>query len=344
MNKFAEFLKLKYPLIVAPMAGGPSSVDLVSVSSRAGALGSIGAAYSTPDAIKDFARQVRAQCSSPFAINLFIPTPPPEVSGRQILRAYEATEKYRDELDLERPLITAPYEEDFDLQFETVLKLKPAVFSFVFGLLKKEYVEAAKKEKIVLIGTATTLEEAQLLEATGVDAVTLQGYEAGGHRGLFKVNSPDPAITTFDLLRQCKDKIKIPLIAAGGIMTAEDVKSALSQGAEAVQMGTAFLTCKEAGTSAPYRRALMSDQRKTKTTLAFSGRFARGIENRFMLEIEKNPQSILPFPVQNKFTRDIRTASVKKDSSEFISLWSGTGQGHLWTGSAEALIESLFKP
>ena len=139
--------------------------------------------------------------------------------------------------------------------------------------------------------------------------------------------------------------MRIPLIAAGGIMNAQDIKFALSLGAEAVQMGTAFLTCKEAGTSDPYRRALLTNlNRDTKTTRAFSGRLARGIKNRFMLEMEaSSSDSILPFPAQNKFTRDLRNASTKIGSSDFLSLWSGSGKGELWQGSCADLILNLFK-
>lgn len=337
-------LSLKYPLIVAPMAGGPSSADLVAEASNAGALGSVGAAYSSPDLIRKFIKEVRVKTNKPFAVNLFIPSqisPPPQ---EWLAKAIAATRKYRQELELPDPQLVPPYEENFDEQFAEVIHHKPAALSFVFGLLGKSYINEAKRRGISLIGTATTLEEAEALEASGVDAVTLQGVEAGGHRGIFDANAPDPGITAFDLLKQCVGKVKTPLIAAGGIMTSNDIRTALSLGATAVQMGTAFLVCQEAGTSAPYRRALLnSDERLTQTTRTFSGRLARGLKNRFMLELEKRgPEVILPFPAQNKFTRDLRNASVQRNSSDFISLWAGAGKGDLWTGPANELIEKLF--
>ncbi len=343
MNEFVNRLKLKHPLVVAPMAGGPTTVDMVVASSNAGALGSIGGAYSTGALIEDFAKNVREKTSGPMAINLFIPHNILPVSADKIAKAVKATENYRKELNLPTPDLQPPYEENFDQQFESVLKVKPEVLSFVFGLLAANYVKAAKKENIYLIGTATTFEEAQALEETGVDAVTLQGVEAGGHRGIFDSKVDDPQVGAFELLEQCKNKIKIPLIAAGGIMSAQDIKQALQKGAQAVQMGTAFLTCKESGVSAPYKKALLaSDKRKTRLTRAFSGRFARGIENRFMLEMQDQADSILPFPAQNKFTRDLRNASAKSGSADFLSLWSGSGNGTLWTGSTEELITKLF--
>ena len=336
-------LNLKIPLVVAPMAGGPSSPELVIASSNAGALGSIGAAYSNAKAIEDFVLKVRSQTSKPIAINLFIPEGEIKVSDAQISKAIQATEKYRQQLKLSKPILNPPYEENFDEQFECVLKYKPEVFSFVFGILKPEYIMAARKEKIQLFGTATTLNEALELQETGIDAITLQGIEAGGHRGIFDSKSADPEISMLNLLAQCKSKIRIPLIAAGGIMNSADIKLALSKGASAVQLGTAFLTCKEAGTSDPYKKILLESQiRKTKTSRVYSGRLARGVENIFMHEMEKDPESILPFPAQNKFTRDIRTASVKNGSSDYLSLWAGTGKGDLWTGSAADLIKTLF--
>ncbi|MGV1789764.1 NAD(P)H-dependent flavin oxidoreductase [Rhizobium sp. A37_96] len=336
-------LGLKHPLVVAPMAGGPSSVELVAATSSAGALGAMGGAYSNAAAIEAFAAQVRQRTDKPFSINLFIPHSIPEVASDRVDRAVEATARYRQELELPSPQLEAPYEEDFDAQFEAVLRLRPACFSFVFGLLPAEHVRAAKKAGIPLIGTATTLDEARALEESGVDAVTLQGFEAGGHRGIFDARAADPEIGLRDLLAQCVGTIRVPLIAAGGIMTAGGIRAALQAGAQAVQMGTAFLACAEAGTSVPYRRKLLeTPERRTRTTRAFSGRFARGIENRFMDEMDGKPEAILPFPAQNKFTRDMRGASTAKGSPDFLSLWSGTGKGELWQGNAAALIDRLF--
>ena len=149
-------LGLKHPLIVASMAGGPSSPELVIASSAAGALGSIGAAYSSPAAITEFVDKVRAGTDRPFAINLFIQHPQPQIDAATVERAVAATAKHRAELDLPAPQFAAPYEEDFDQQFEAVLKAKPAVLSFVFGVLPAEYMRTARKSGMLIIGTATT--------------------------------------------------------------------------------------------------------------------------------------------------------------------------------------------
>ncbi len=343
-SDLSQKLGLKYPLIVAPMAGGPSSVELVAACSAAGALGSMGAAYSNPAAIVQFADAVRQRTDRPFAINLFIPTPVQRIDREQIDRAIEATSHYRAELGLSTPDVAPPFEEDFDAQFEAVLKAKPAVLSFVFGLLRSEHSKAARKASILLIGTATTPAEAQALDDSGVDAIALQGFEAGGHRGIFDARASDEEIPLRDLLAQCVGRVRAPLIAAGGIMAATDVDAALRAGAQVVQLGTAFLTCAEAGTSKPYKTRLLDPRgRPTRTTRAFSGRLARGIENRFMNEMAAKADAILPFQAQNKFTRDIRNASAARGSADFLSLWAGTGEGDLWQGSAAELIEHLFQ-
>ncbi|MBX3017577.1 MAG: nitronate monooxygenase [Bdellovibrionaceae bacterium] len=343
MSTLLRQLKLRVPLIVAPMAGGTSTPEFVAASCEAGALGSMGAAYSTPAQMVEFVHQVRARTARSFAINLFVPTGEVKVTSERLARAEAATQKHRDEWGLPRPSLQPPFEEDFDAQFEAMISLRPDVFSFVFGIPDIHYLREAQRWGITVIGTATTPEEAERLTEAGVDAITLQGIEAGGHRGIFSATEPDAEIPALDLLCETRSRVKLPLIAAGGLMTAADVQAALSLGADAVQMGTLFLATREAGTSAPHRRALLaSGQRRTKTTRAFSGRLARGIENPFMLEMDAQPDAILPFPAQNKFTRDLRTASAKADSADHLSLWCGTGTGALPTGTVAEVIDGLL--
>ncbi len=341
MLDLCKTLGLKVPLIVAPMAGGPSSVELVVASSKAGSLGSIGAAYLNPDAISDEVSKVRLGTSQPFAINLFIPHEILSVTESQVTHAIEATAAFRLEMSLPQPKVAPPFEENFDAQFEEVLRAGPAAFSFVFGLLPKEASAECRKRKIVTLGTATSLSEALELEASGVDAIVAQGFEAGGHRAIFDPVANDPEVSTLELVKTLSSKVKVPVVAAGGIMDRNDIAKMLRVGASAVQMGTAFLAVTEAGTSAPYRRALLK-KRMTKTSRAYSGRLARGIINRFMEHMEGHGDAILPFPQQNVFTRDLRRASVMVESSDFLSLWSGTGEGELWQGPTADLIRRLF--
>jgi nitronate monooxygenase len=339
----SQSLELKYPLIVAPMAGGPSSVDLVVASSESGALGSIGGAYLSPQALDQFLQEVKSKTQKPICVNLFVPSQLTQVDKTKLDLAIRRTEKFRKELSIPTPPLTPPFEENFENQLEIILHHKPKVFSFVFGLLERPFIQALKKAGIYIVGTATSPSEALALEESGVDAVVAQGIEAGGHRGIFDPNAEDPQIKTLDLIQQIKAQSRIPIIAAGGIMTAQDIQEALKAGAQAAQMGTAFLATKEAGSSSPYRQALLQNpDRQTKTTRAFSGRLARGLVNRFMIDLDAHPEAILPFPAQNKFTRDLRTSSAQQGSPDFLSLWSGSGKGDLWTGSAGELISKLF--
>lgn len=336
-----EALGLKHPLIVAPLAGGPTTPELVAASCHAGALGSLGSAYSSPEAILKDALAVRSMCKGKFAINLFAPAPTPPADPVRVKMAIEATAVYRREFQLPTPKLEPPYEENFERQLEAVIEARPAVLSYVFGTLAPHYMRRVRNAGILLIGGATTLEEAKLIEESGADAVVLQGFEAGGHRALLSATAIDQEIGLLDLLNHCRGKLKIPMIAAGGLMNKMDIERALHSGAQLVQLGSAFLNVKEAGTSKAYREALRGP-RYTKTTRAFSGRLARGIKNRFMIEMENQPDAILPFPLQNQFTRDLRRKSAELNDPDFLSLWAGTGAGEPFNGTAAELISFLF--
>ncbi|TGM12461.1 nitronate monooxygenase [Leptospira selangorensis] len=340
-NPILKALGLKGPLILSPLAGGPSTPELISAVSNAGGLGSLGLAYDTPEQIRESIQKTRSLTSKPIAVNLFVPAKTPELSADQINQAIEATKKYREELGVPSPKLEPPYTLDFDKQFETILSQKPEVFSFTFGLLSSDYIKECKKNRIITCGTATTLEEGILAEESGVDWLVAQGIEAGGHRGIFSATEEDSGIGLFPLVRSLVHKLKIPVIAAGGIMDGVGIAAVLALGASAAQLGTAFLLCEEAGTSKPYREALVSKNRKTKTTRVFSGRIARGLENRFMKEMET--RQILPFPAQNVFTRDIRKRSAELGKSDFLSLWSGQGIELIREMKAGELVAVLFE-
>lgn len=341
--KFLDKLGLTKPLILAPMAGGPSSIDLIVAASEAGALGSLAAAYLPAEKIQEEVLKIQSRTRKPFAINLFTPVPDVQISSLQLQKATEACALYRQELGLTTPSLQPPYHPNFDEQFEIVLKNKPAVFSFIFGLLNKEYIQEAQKEGILVVGAATNPADALELYELHVDAIVLQGFEAGGHRALFTPKQFDRKISTLDLLKKVHTLIPTPLIAAGGIMNKTQIKSALDHGATAVQMGSAFLLTKEAGTSSPYRQALTKLPRQTELTRAFSGRWARGLQNRFLMEMQNQEDSILPYPAQNQWTRDLRNKSQQQGSSDFLSLWCGSGKDPLYEGSAVTLIQDLFK-
>ncbi len=329
------------PVIQAPLAGGGDTPALVAAVGNAGALGFIGAAYLSPEQIDEAAREVRARTSRPFGINLFAPQKPPEVPA-EASRALERVAPFFAELGLPGPSIPDRPGNSFDAQLAAALETGASYFSFTFGLLPDSAVLAIKNRGLFLLGTATTVEEAIALENAGVDAVVAQGSESGGHRGTFAADFSAGMIGTMSLVPQVADAVKVPVVASGGIMDGRGIVAALALGAGAVQMGTAFLTCEEAGIPEAYKQAILNAREdQTRVTRAFSGRPARGIVNRFMSEMENNAESILPFPLQNALTRPLRTAAGKQGKTEFLSLWAGQGVRMARRQTAAELIARL---
>jgi len=336
-------LGLSHPIIQAPMAGGATTVDLVAAVCGAGALGFIGAAYLTPPQIAEVSRALRARTARPFGINLFAPLPAPE-TPRDATPALERVAPYHAELGLPPPTLPASTGDPFREQLAAALESGASVFSFTFGILPAGAIEAIKARGMFLIGTATTVEEARALEATGVDAVVAQGSEAGAHRGTFATDFEAAMIGTMALVPQVADAVPVPVIASGGIMDGRGIAAALALGASAAQMGTAFLTCDEAGIPDAHKAAILgAREHETRLTRAFSGRPARGIVNRFMREVEGPgaPGAILPYPLQNVLTRPLRTAAAKQGRAEFLSLWAGQGVRMARRQSAADLVARL---
>jgi nitronate monooxygenase len=333
-------LGLDHPIIQAPLAGGGDTPELVVAVCEAGALGFIGAAYLTPPQIVETTRAVRARTTRPFGINLFAPLPAPAVvsdPGPVLARVAP----FYAELGLPPPTLPASGGVAFDEQLAMVLDSGAAVFSFTFGMLPASAIESIKARGMFLIGTATTVEEAVALEHVGVDAVVTQGSEAGGHRGTFAGPFDMGMVGTMALVPQVADAVTVPVIASGGIMDGRGIAAALVLGAAAVQMGTAFLTCDEAGTPHAYKEAILqAREHETRLTSAFSGRPARGIVNRFMTEVE-HANAILPFPVQNALTRPLRTMAAQQGRAEYLSLWAGQGVRLARHQAAAALVARL---
>jgi nitronate monooxygenase len=327
-------LGLQHPIIQAPLAGGGDTPELVAAVCEAGALGSIGATYLTPQQIVDASAAVRAKSRRPFGINLFVPEralPDDIPMGTAVARVAP----FYEELGLPRPEPPSRARRDFDAQLDAALEGGASVFSFTFGMLPASARDKVKARGVMLAGTATTVDEAVALERAGVDLVVAQGSEAGGHRGTFADAFDATAfeqgmVGTLALVPQMVDAVGIPVIASGGIMDGRGIAAVLALGAVGAQLGTAFLTCEEAGISEAYKQALLEAREdQTRVTRAFSGRPARGIVNRFMREVEApwwpHQSSILPFPLQNTLTRPLRAAAAGQGRAEFLSLWAGQG-------------------
>ena len=340
---FLQILKFQHPIIQAPLAGGGDTPELVAAVSNAGGLGFIGAAYLSPDQIAEVARAVKSKTTRPFGINLFVPSEPPTASISPDI-ALRRIAPYFAELGLPAPSFPSSPSFTFSDQLAAALETGASAFSFTFGLLPSDATQALKQKKIFVMGTATTVNEAIELEQSGVDAVVAQGSEAGGHRGTFQGDPNASLIGTISLVPQVVDAVRVPVIASGGIMDGRGVSAALSIGASAVQLGTAFLTCDESGIPDAYRAAIFNAREdQTRVTRAFSGRAARGIVNRFMTEVEPggNQDAIVPFPLQNALTRPLRTAAAKNGRAEFLSLWAGQGVRMARRQSAAELVARL---
>lgn len=320
------------------MAGGATTPRLVAAVSEAGGLGTLGAGYMQPQAIRNAIREVRGLTGSPFAVNLFVPEPfeePPSPS-----EANAALDEYRAELGVEQPEDFRPYAPDFEAQLAAVMEERPAVFSFTFGIPNEKQLSALDEAGIVTCGTATTVREAVELETRGVDSVCCQGYEAGGHRGTFLDDPRRVMVGTLALTPQVADAVEIPVLAAGGISDGRGLAAALALGADGAQMGTAFLSCPESGVHPDYKRALLdATEEDTTLTRAFSGKLARGLRNRFTEEMSSREEELPGYPVQNAYTRDLRAAAAKQNRTEFMSLWSGQAARLARSESAADLVE-----
>jgi nitronate monooxygenase len=334
-------LGLSHPIIQAPMAGGATTVDLVAAVCEAGALGFFGAAYLTPRQITDMSQALRARTSRPFGINLFTPLPAPDMP-KDVGPALDRLAPYHRELGVPPPTLPALPTDPFGEQLAAALESGASVFSFTFGIPPVSAIESIKARGMILIGTATTVEEAVALERAGVDGVVAQGSEAGAHRGTFATGFDAAMIGTMALVPQVVDAVTVPVIASGGIMDGRGIAAALTLGASAVQMGTAFLTCDEAGIPEVHKQAILTAaEHETRPTRAFSGRPARGIVNRVMADLDGNDEAILPFPLQNALTRPLRTAAAKQGRAEFLSLWAGQGVRLARRQSAASLVARL---
>jgi nitronate monooxygenase len=341
MNEFCRKFGLSIPVVLAPMGGGPSTPELVAAVSNAGGLGSLAAAYSNAERIQQDIAAIRKLTTRPFAVNLFSPQAQlPLNNGVNVVSDF--LRPYHERLGLKAPELPQKPIEDFDEQLDAVAKATPPIVSFTFGLLPAKASERLKSQGTYLMGTATTIDEARQLEQAGVDAVIAQGSEAGAHRGTFAVAAEEALIGTVALVPQVVDAVHVPVIASGGIMDGRGLVAALALGASAVQMGTAFLACKEAGTSAPYREALLRGRENATTlTRAFSGRMARGLSNEFIEKWNAAGLEHLPYPWQNAFTQPIRRAATAAKQAGLLSLWAGQGLGMLRETTAAQLMKEL---
>ncbi len=341
-NDLTRRLGIEHPIIQAPMAGGTTTPELVAAVSNSGGLGSIGAGYMAPDAIAEAIDRTRALTNRPFAVNLFIPGAF-SLNTDAIEQANARLDRFRDELAIERPEPPTRYAPPFDDQFEVVAQAGVAVFSFTFGQLDAARIARLQAAGTVVIGTATTVAEARALANEGVDMIVAQGSEAGGHRGTFLGTFEQALIGTMALVPQVVDAVDVPVIASGGIMDGRGLAAATALGAQAAQMGSAFLTCRESGAKPAHKKALLdAGDRATVVTRAFSGKPARGLANRFITEMAPLEPELPDYPVQNAWTKDIRAAAGNAEDDAFMSLWAGQAAALSRDRSAAECVKTVM--
>jgi nitronate monooxygenase len=346
-NPLLQRLGIEHPVLLSPMAGAGGTPELAAAVSNAGGLGAWGGAYAKPEDIVATIRQMRSLTSRPFNINLFAggyggdhaidPQPMLDLVGE----AHAA-------LDLPPPILPQVPRDPFAEQLQAVIEERPPVFSFTFGMPSAAQIAALKARDIVVVGTATTVAEALRLEQAGVDAIAAQGAEAGAHRGTFAAPFEESMVPLATLLRETCARVKLPVIACGGLMDGRDIVAALKLGAAAVQLGTAFLACPESGAPAAHKQALLGAKADTTViTRAFSGRPARGLTNRFIAMVNNKmangkEQYILPFRQQNDLTRPMRNAAGQKGIADYLSLWAGQGVARSRQMPAADLMSTLL--
>ncbi|WP_329762574.1 nitronate monooxygenase family protein [Bacillus nitratireducens] len=322
-SRVTEILQVKNPIIQAGMAGAITKPDLVAAVSNGGGLGTLGAGYMSPEQIREAIYKIRELTDKPFGVNLLV-TKEVKIEEEKVKEANVLLEAVNRELGIEgEQVLKLP--KSYKAQLQVLLEEKVPVVSFAFQTLEKEEIDELKKRGIKVIGTATHVAEAKVLAALGVDIIVGQGSEAGGHRGTFIGKEREAMIGTFALIPQIVAAVPhIPIVAAGGVMNGQGLVAAFALGAEAVQMGSAFLTSEESITHDAYKEAvLQSTDTSTTVTRAFSGKYARGIRNEFIERHEEKEEELPMYPVQNVLTSKIRQEAAKQNKEEYMSLWAG---------------------
>ncbi len=324
-KQFTVMTGIEYPFIQAPMLG-VTTPQMVAAVSNAGGLGSLPVGGLSPADTSSLIQEVKKLTDKPFAVNLFAHNIPALLNKIQLEEMQELLQQYYTELEtdfVKQPADAMQFYTYAD-QIEVLLKEKIQLVSFTFGVLNDAALHALKTQGVLLMGTATCVREAVLLQDKGIDIIVAQGMEAGGHRGSFLDEAHPPLIGTMALVPQVADAVQLPVIAAGGIADGRGAAAALMLGAMGVQVGTAFVTCAESSVSELHKQTVLhAADTDTVLTRAFTGRWARGMRNRFITEVENAGLNIAEYPIQNQLTAAMRKAAFRKNNKEFLAMWAG---------------------
>ncbi len=367
-TRATKLLGTQYPIMQGPFGGNFSSVKLTAIVSNMGGVGGFGAYTMSPDQIAKLDEELKKATNKPYNINLWVsdndispgiaaldpgtasslaanvPTQSVTVPSEALQKAKRLLQPYFDELGIPLPEQPPSFSSRFENQVEVILHTKPPVFSFVFGIPSANILEQCRRLGIVTAGAATTLDEALALEAAGVEMIIASGFEGGGHRPSFLAASENSLVGTFVLIQQIREKTHTPVIAAGGIANGKGIAAALALGADAVQIGTAFLACEESNALDIHRQMLFSDQSKYSVlTRAFTGRLGRGLKSRLSEEIRGREESLLPFPLQTQLMSPLRQAAIAQKKWELILFWSGQIAPVLKHKRAADLMQALVE-
>lgn len=333
------------PIISAPMAGGPSTPQLVAAVSEAGGLGFLAAGYLSPETMQAQIAQTRQLTAAPFGVNLFVPeTERPEP---QALEDYaRALKPLAERLGAAPPTVGEFDDDAYPAKLEALFSDPVPVVSFTFGLPSRETVQELQQLGTAVVLTVSSAEDASIAAALDPDALAVQGAEAGGHRATLRMSAEPNTLGVLELLAQVREVTELPLIAAGGIGTPARAAELIGAGAQAVQVGTAFLTTREAGTKPPHRRALLTAAAQngapTVVTRAFSGRPARALVNSFTEEFD----ALAPvgYPYLHHMTSPLRAAAARAEDAEHLNLWAGTSHASCREESAAELTRRFAGP
>lgn len=314
---------ISVPIIQAPMAGGVSTPALAAAVSNAGGLGFLAGGYKKAEEMRKEIAAVRELTDKPFGVNVFVPSEE-DVDENALLRYRQVLEKEAERFGV--PLGEAKWDDDdWEAKLAVLVEENVPVVSFTFGCPSPDIIAKLKDNGSFVIVTVTSTEEALIAKQTGANALCVQGPEAGGHRASFRNNAASHEnASLLVLLQQIREAVDIPLIAAGGIMRGSDIAAVLAAGACAAQLGTAFLRCPESGANPLHKNALVDPNfQSTAVTRAFTGRPARGLVNRFMLEYDKLAPAA--YPHIHHMTKQLRKAAAQANDPQVMSLWAGQG-------------------
>ncbi|MEO6283146.1 MAG: nitronate monooxygenase [Dyadobacter sp.] len=343
-TRITQLLGIRYPILLGPMGGGFSTPELLAAVSNAGGLGSLGAYTLTPEQLLLADQTIKSLTDKPYNVNLWVSDVDPELasySAESLEKVKALFKPYFDSLNIALPELDQNIPSKFDKQLEVLFKIKPAVFSFIFGIPSAEILNEARRLGIKTVGAATTLDEALALEEAKVDAIVAAGFEAGGHRPSFLKPAQDSLTGTFALIQQLKARIKTPVIAAGGITDGKGIAAALTLGADAVQLGTAFLVTNESNATALHKEALLSEgSNYTVLSKSLTGRLGRMVRNTISENVP-NQTPVLPFPLQTRLISPLREAAMAQGRTDMINFWSGQNPVRIKLSKAGEIMQAL---